>query len=528
MSALGLITRNLAAGGASTAARSGRDPASDDGGTPNFDATLAESARDATQPGVNPSAAGARQDAADGAATPPTDAAPPALPGDGKNRLRSLLDLSGATEPASPRRGAAPTLLARVAGGAKAVSEAEADDLVRRLLDLSAAAKRAPGDADSTATGAGLAPAAAQTARGDNAAQKTAAARTTPLLPRAAAAAPDGDDHAADKAPAAHAPPPIPDATLAAAMAQSATALGFATAPASGARPLARTDAASARPGTSAATRAAPAPAAAARGRAPEATAIAIETPAAPTTVHVVELKSWLPPAEPAAAAPSAGRAATAPPKAATAPPKAENATTDAAAGVAVGTKDAAPAGPSPPASAPAPAAPAPCLPSAPKPKPSIAGTGPVAATPAPHASAPARRRDLEITLAPEDLGGLAVRMKTAGDRLEIAFVADKGDTARLIDDKSAGLASQLRGAGLGLGGLDISVTAKSADRLSAGLAANGGASFGAPQSGGNGQQGAAPPRSGALRQSTEDFKNDASEKANVAGGSNGDGGLYL
>ena len=130
--------------------------------------------------------------------------------------------------------------------------------------------------------------------------------------------------------------------------------------------------------------------------------------------------------------------------------------------------------------------------------------------------------------MAPKDLGGLAVRMKSAGDRLEIAFVADKGDTARLIDDKSAGLASQLRGAGLGLGGLDISVAAKSADQLSAGLAADGGASSGAPQNGGNGQQGAAPPRSGALGRSREDFKDEAGEKTGVPGGSNGDGGLYL
>ncbi|WP_298356133.1 flagellar hook-length control protein FliK [Rhodoblastus sp.] len=516
MSALGLITRNLAAGGASTAPRSGRDPVSDDGATPNFDATLAESARDATQPGVNFSAAGAGQEAADGAASPPTDAAAPALLGDGKNRLRSLLDLSGATESASPRDGAAPAFSARVAGGVKGVSAAKADDLARRLLDLSAAAKGAPGAADSTATGAGLAPAAAQTTRGDNAAQKTPAARTIPHSPRAAAA-PEEDNHAVDKAPAANAPsPPILDTTLVAAMAQSANALGFATAPpASGARPLARIDAPAARSGTRAPTRAAPTLDVAARGGGPEAPAIAIETPAAPTTVHVVELKSWLPPAAPEAAAPSAGRTSTA-------PPKAENVTTDAAAGAAVATKDAAPV------AAPAPAAPAPFLPSAPKPKPSIAGAGPAAAAPAPEPSAPARRRDLEITLVPKDLGGLAVRMKAAGDRLEIAFVADKCDTARLIDDKSAGLASQLRGAGLGLGGLDISVTAKSAVHLSAGLAANGGASFGAPQSGGNGQQGAAPPRSSALRQSTEDFKDDAGEKASAAGGSNGDDGLYL
>jgi flagellar hook-length control protein FliK len=70
-----------------------------------------------------------------------------------------------------------------------------------------------------------------------------------------------------------------------------------------------------------------------------------------------------------------------------------------------------------------------------------------------------APRRDLEITLAPKELGGLEVRMKSAGDRLELAFVADRGETARLISDKSAALTSQLRDAGIGLGGIDISAT---------------------------------------------------------------------
>ncbi len=47
--------------------------------------------------------------------------------------------------------------------------------------------------------------------------------------------------------------------------------------------------------------------------------------------------------------------------------------------------------------------------------------------------------------------------MKSAGDRLELAFVADRGETARLISDKSAALTSQLHDAGIGLGGIDIS-----------------------------------------------------------------------
>lgn len=71
-----------------------------------------------------------------------------------------------------------------------------------------------------------------------------------------------------------------------------------------------------------------------------------------------------------------------------------------------------------------------------------------------------APRRDLEITLAPKELGGLEVRMKSAGDRLELAFVADRGETARLISDKSAALTSQLHDAGIGLGGIDISSAA--------------------------------------------------------------------
>jgi hypothetical protein len=526
MSALGLITRNLAVGGASTGARLGRDPASDDGGTPNFDATLAESARDATQPGANPAATGAGQGAADGAVAPAAGATTPALPGDAQDRLRNLLDLSGGAQPASPRDGAAPAHGARPAGGVKAAKEGKGDDLVRRLLDLSAAAKPTPGGANSTATGAGIGPAAAPAARDENGPRENPAARPAPLAPRAAGAAPKGDDHAA-KAPVANAPPPsIPDATLAAAMAQSANALGFTTTPASGVRPSAREDVAAARAGTGAAARAAAPPDAAARGGAPEATAIGIETPAAPTAVHIGELKTWLPPVAPEGAAlSSAGRAPTP-------TGKAQNATTAASPGAALATKDAAPStapAPSAPlaaASAAGPAAPAPALPSAPKPKASTTGAAPPPATLAP--AAPAPRRDLEITLTPKELGGLAVRMKSAGDRLEIAFVADKGDTARLIDDKSAGLASQLRGAGLGLGGLDISVAAKSADHLSGGLAANGGASFGAPQNGGSGQQGAAPPRSGAVRESREEFKDEAGEKASVRGGADGDGGLYL
>ncbi len=65
MTALGLIIGNFAVGGAPTGARSGRDPAPDDNATQNFDATLAKSARDATQQSANLSATGQ-------ARTPPT------------------------------------------------------------------------------------------------------------------------------------------------------------------------------------------------------------------------------------------------------------------------------------------------------------------------------------------------------------------------------------------------------------------------------------------------------------------------
>ncbi len=107
----------------------------------------------------------------------------------------------------------------------------------------------------------------------------------------------------------------------------------------------------------------------------------------------------------------------------------------------------------------------------APSSPPQGAGATPLAATP---------RRDLEITLEPKELGGLAVRMKSAGDRLEIAFVADKGETARMISDKSATLESQLQSAGIGLGGIDISSAARQAGGAewtssTGGAASNGG-----------------------------------------------------
>jgi flagellar hook-length control protein FliK len=149
-------------------------------------------------------------------------------------------------------------------------------------------------------------------------------------------------------------------------------------------------------------------------------------------------------------------------------------------------------------------------------------------AAPSAASLAAAPRRDLEITLAPKDLGGLAVRMKSAGDRLEIAFVAEKGETARMISDNSATLASQLHGAGLGLGGIDINA----ASRMEAGAAATPPASAGASVPGGsadsreNAQN--APHRQDSSGRGRQDQSHETSEKTSEPRASNGDRGLYL
>ncbi len=384
---------------------------------------------------------------------------------------------------------------------------------------------------NSATAGAGIACAARHAALGEYESQEIPAARTIPRSSQGAGAAPEAKDNGAAKVAdqarqgLAHAPPPVPDATLAAAITQLASASGFGTTPANGAPIVAKDDAGTARRGTGAATSAAATPDAAtpdacARGATADGQALAIETEAAPTPVHVVDLKSWLPPAAPkgASASPERARTSTA---------NAPNPPT----GAALAAKDGASSMPPAPSatmarsSVQAQAAPPPASPFALQLQPSSAGTAPArkaaaptTATPAPAANVSAPRRDLEIILEPKDLGGLAVRMKSAGDRLEIAFVADRGDTARLIDDKSTGLASQLRGAGLGLGGLDISVAAKSSDNLAAGLATTGGPSFGAPQNGEGGRQGVAQPRAGAMGQNNKDFTDEASERAKQFG----------
>jgi hypothetical protein len=176
----------------------------------------------------------------------------------------------------------------------------------------------------------------------------------------------------------------------------------------------------------------------------------------------------------------------------------------------------------------------------------SIGGTraaaSPAAASPAAASAAPAPRRDLEVTLSPQDLGGLALRLKSVGDRLELAFVADKGDTARMIDDRRATLESQLRDAGLGLGGVAISVAARAEG--GAGQNADGAGQGGTGQSG-SGQGASGAPRNeqgsgqGQEREATsqrqdyfgrdrQDGSDDSNDNANEARGRRSDRGLYL
>ena len=149
-------------------------------------------------------------------------------------------------------------------------------------------------------------------------------------------------------------------------------------------------------------------------------------------------------------------------------------------------------------------------------------------AAPAPPSAAPLAtpRRDLEITLAPKDLGGLTVRMKSAGDRLEIAFVADKGETARMISDKSATLESQLHGAGLGLGGIDINA----ASRMEAGAAGTPQASAGAHNAPADPRENAqdAPQRQDSSGRGRQDKSHETGDKTSEPRASNGDRGLYL
>jgi len=135
---------------------------------------------------------------------------------------------------------------------------------------------------------------------------------------------------------------------------------------------------------------------------------------------------------------------------------------------------------------------------------------------------AAAPRKNLEITLSSRELGGLEVRMKSAGDRLELAFVADRGETARLISDKSAALTSQLHGAGIGLGGVEISAATSGQ-----------GASGGAPTGGGRqpnpsgGDSNPAPQRQQTSGRDRQDGDNEIDDQ-NGDAPSRGQRGFYL
>jgi flagellar hook-length control protein FliK len=142
---------------------------------------------------------------------------------------------------------------------------------------------------------------------------------------------------------------------------------------------------------------------------------------------------------------------------------------------------------------------------------------------------AAAPRRDLEITLAPKDLGGLAVRLKSAGDRLDISVVAEKGETARMISDRSANLASQLQGAGIGLGGIDIMAAAKQVSNASdLPASSNPGASAGGSNADAGGNSQAASQGRDPSGRDRQDQGHDQSDKTGDPRLSSGDRGLYL
>ena len=155
------------------------------------------------------------------------------------------------------------------------------------------------------------------------------------------------------------------------------------------------------------------------------------------------------------------------------------------------------------------------------------AATAAEASTAIPLAAAP--RRDLEITLAPKDLGGLAVRLKSAGDRLDISVVAEKGETARMISDRSANLASQLQGAGIGLGGIDIMAAAKQVSNASdLPASSNPGASAGGSNADAGGNSQAASQGRDPSGRDRQDQGHDQSDKTGDPRLSSGDRGLYL
>ncbi len=128
----------------------------------------------------------------------------------------------------------------------------------------------------------------------------------------------------------------------------------------------------------------------------------------------------------------------------------------------------------------------------------------------------------------PKELGGLAVRMKSAGDRLEIAFVADKGETARMISDKSATLESQLQGAGIGLGGIDISTAAKQPANATGLPSATGGGSANGAGSDPRGNSDSTPQRQDPAGRNRQDQSHETVQKAGDQRAIGGGHGLYL
>jgi len=145
---------------------------------------------------------------------------------------------------------------------------------------------------------------------------------------------------------------------------------------------------------------------------------------------------------------------------------------------------------------------------------------GPEAAKPSLPATA--ARRDLEITLAPKEWGGLSVRMKSAGDRLDIAFVADREETARMIADQSPALTHQLNGAGVGLGGVEISSVAARPEPIGAAPAS--GDSFSSSNADGQGGSTATPQRRDAAPGKERNHSDDTGDARPSASS----GGVYL
>jgi flagellar hook-length control protein FliK len=555
MSAFALNIGALPIGAPMSGAKAGRESESGERPTQDFDATLAESARDATSRRGNSLPSEARANDAD---AKPASTGADAL-------VNGLIHLSAASKPDAtattpPKTGIA-VAPAPGSGAATPVPGAKGDDLaqglrgfrstgtlpsgaaataIRREGTIGAKAKSAPLPAEPRESAPEKTPALrspATSSQDGDATPKAAARQATKTEEKATpkhSAAPTAPAHVnRDAAPTAAGAA----ATLAAAMSAISPRSGAASATAAQGVAEGGAGAARVRAGAVSGREAAPeAPLVAGPDHADPAT-IGRNADGALTAVHVVDLKSWLPPTAAANASPTAGPASTIPAHVemakAVAPP-------DPKAVASLSSTASAPsASPSPPASAASQAGALAALSSALQLQPSsdgvvsrgastVAAPGAASASSAPPASASAPRRDVELTLEPKDLGGLAVRMRSTGDRLEIVFVADRSDTARLIDDKSAGLASQLRGAGLGSGGVDISVAAKPTTTPSGGLATAGGQSFGASQSGAGGQQGAAQPRSGPMRQSREGSNEKLGGAADDSHSARDDRGLYL